>query len=123
MEDNGVSIILVNYLKNCNTPSLGLLDLKDVPFTMLIGREKAKSTYSKECFMLKYVSYMIIDNIFQIHNFCKTMFILIKNHSLIIIIIIVFFKDGRTLLPRPPGHSARCSDTNHFHRRLQSLHT
>ena len=36
MEDNGVLRILVNYFKNCNTPSLSLLDLKVVLVAILI---------------------------------------------------------------------------------------
>ena len=39
MEDNGVLRTLVNYLKNCNTPSLSLLHLKVVIVTMLIEWE------------------------------------------------------------------------------------
>ena len=39
MENNDVLTSLVNYLKNCNTPSLSLLDLKVVLFTMLFKWE------------------------------------------------------------------------------------
>ena len=49
MEDNGVLGTLVNYFKNCNIPSLSLLDLNVVLFTNLIEREIGKRPYSKEC--------------------------------------------------------------------------
>ena len=39
MEDTGALRTLVIYFKNCNTPSLGLLDLKVVLVTMLIEWE------------------------------------------------------------------------------------
>ena len=50
MEDTGILIsrTLVYYFKNCNTPSLDLLDLKVVLVTMLIEWQSVKPTYSKE---------------------------------------------------------------------------
>ena len=39
MEDNGVLKILMNYFKNCNTPSLSLFDLEVALVTMLIELE------------------------------------------------------------------------------------
>ena len=43
MEDNGVLGTLVNYLKNCNTPSISLLDLKVALFAMLMNGNKQKA--------------------------------------------------------------------------------
>ena len=82
MEDNGVLRTLVDYFKNSNTSSISLLDVKAVLITMLNEWKQAKSTYSMESFKLKYLPYMIFDNIFQIHIFSKQFQNLNKNHSL-----------------------------------------
>ena len=73
MEDYGALRTLVNYLNNCNIPSINLLDLK-VVYWMGI-RKKAPTVKNVK---LKYLYYMLMDNTFQIHNFSKQCLFYIK---------------------------------------------